>query len=320
MAGITSPIRISLAMHSEMEIKPCNESKKKLHEKVAIVTGSTYGIGFAIARRLAQDGAHVLICSRKKENVEKAAEQLKDEGLSIYAMQCHVGNKEDRERLVAKALEVYGKIDILVCNAAVNPFVGPIFDTTEEMWTKQCCERVWHLHWRKTHLFHNLMDYTPMKKKTQIFYVHIHIDANEVFHINVISTFFMIKLVAPHIEKQGGGSIILCSSFIGYIPHPTIGAYAISKTTIFGLTNVLAQAMRFMNVRVNGLALGLINTSFSEAVLKNPELASLVIPMGVYRFGEPEECAGIASFLCSEDASYINGENIGVTGGLRGRL
>ncbi|XP_069614849.1 dehydrogenase/reductase SDR family member 4-like isoform X3 [Ranitomeya imitator] len=243
MAGITSPIRISLAMHSEMEIKPCNESKKKLHEKVAIVTGSTYGIGFAIARRLAQDGAHVLICSRKKENVEKAAEQLKDEGLSIYAMQCHVGNKEDRERLVAK-----------------------------------------------------------------------------VFHINVISTFFMIKLVAPHIEKQGGGSIILCSSFIGYIPHPTIGAYAISKTTIFGLTNVLAQAMRFMNVRVNGLALGLINTSFSEAVLKNPELASLVIPMGVYRFGEPEECAGIASFLCSEDASYINGENIGVTGGLRGRL
>ncbi|CAJ0940118.1 unnamed protein product [Ranitomeya imitator] len=96
-------------------------------------------IGFAIARRLAQDGAHVLICSRKKENVEKAAEQLKDEGLSIYAMQCHVGNKEDRERLVAKALEVYGKIDILVCNAAVNPFVGPIFDTTEEMWTKRRC-------------------------------------------------------------------------------------------------------------------------------------------------------------------------------------
>ncbi|CAJ0940119.1 unnamed protein product [Ranitomeya imitator] len=132
-AGIRS---VSLAMHSEMKIKPCNESKKKLHEKVAIVTGSTYGIGFAIARRLAQDGAHVLICSRKKENVEKAAEQLKDEGLSFYAMQCHVGNKEDRERLVAKALEVYGKIDILVCNAAVNPFVGPIFDTTEEMWTK----------------------------------------------------------------------------------------------------------------------------------------------------------------------------------------
>ncbi|XP_077151320.1 dehydrogenase/reductase SDR family member 4-like isoform X1 [Ranitomeya variabilis] len=264
-------------MHSEMKIKPCDESKKKLHEKVAIVTGSTYGIGFAIARRLAQDGAHVLISSRKKDNVEKAAEQLKDEGLSVYAIQCHVGKKEDRERLVAKALEVYGKIDILVCNAAVNPFVGPIFDTTEDMWTK-------------------------------------------VFHVNVISTFSMIKLVAPHIEKQGGGSIILCSSFIGYIPHPTIGAYAISKTTIFGLTNVLAQAMRHMNIRVNGLALGLINTSFSKAVLKNPELASLVIPMGVYRFGEPEECAGIASFLCSEDASYINGENIGVTGGIRGRL
>ncbi|XP_069614880.1 dehydrogenase/reductase SDR family member 4-like isoform X2 [Ranitomeya imitator] len=230
-------------MHSEMKIKPCNESKKKLHEKVAIVTGSTYGIGFAIARRLAQDGAHVLICSRKKENVEKAAEQLKDEGLSIYAMQCHVGNKEDRERLVAK-----------------------------------------------------------------------------VFHVNVISTFFMIKLIAPHIEKQGGGSIILCSSFVGYVPHPTFGAYAISKTTLLGLTNILAQAMQHMNIRVNGLALGLINTSFSKVILETPELASIWDLLGVYRLGEPEECAGIASFLCSEDASYINGENIAVTGGMRGRL
>ncbi|XP_073438789.1 dehydrogenase/reductase SDR family member 4-like [Dendrobates tinctorius] len=264
-------------MHSEVKIKPCNESKNGLHEKVAIVTGATYGIGFAIARRLAQDGAHVLICSRKQENVKKAAEQLKDEGLSVYAMQCHVGNKEDRERLVAKALEVYGKINILVCNAAVNPFVGPIFDTTEDMWTK-------------------------------------------VFHVNVISTFFLIKLVAPHIAKQGGGSIILCSSFVGYVPHPTIGAYSISKTTLLGLTNILAQAMQSMNIRVNGLALGLINTRFSKAILKTPELASIWNLIGVYRLGEPEECAGIASFLCSEDASYINGENISVSGGVRGRL
>ncbi|XP_073529247.1 dehydrogenase/reductase SDR family member 4-like isoform X1 [Phyllobates terribilis] len=264
-------------MHSEVRIKSCNESKKKLQEKVAIVTGSTYGIGFAIARRLAQDGAHVLLCSRKQENVEKAEKQLKDEGLSVYAMQCHVGNKEDRERLVAKALEVYGKIDILVCNAAVNPFVGPIFSTTEDMWTK-------------------------------------------VFHVNVISTFLMIKLVAPHIQKQGGGSIILCSSFIGYVPHPDIGTYALTKTMLLGLTNVMAQAMLSMNIRVNGLALGLINTSFSKVMWKTPNVVSLLDALGFYRLGEPEDCGGIASFLCSEDALYINGENIGVTGGLRGRL
>ncbi|KAM5192708.1 dehydrogenase/reductase SDR family member 4-like isoform 1-T2 [Mantella aurantiaca] len=251
--------------------------EKPLQDKVAIVTGSTYGIGFAMARRLAQDGAHVLLCSRKLENVDKAVQQLKDEGLSISGIQCHVGDEKDREKLVATTLELYGKIDILICNAAVNPFVGPIFETTEEMWEK-------------------------------------------VFHVNVIATFFLIKLVVPHIRKQGSGSIILCSSFIGYIPHPSVGPYSITKTAILGLTNVLAQSLRFMNIRVNGLALGLINTSFSNVIKKTPELRSKLIPLGVYRFGEPEECAGVASFLCTEDASYINGENIAITGGIRGRL
>nr|DBA22928.1 TPA: hypothetical protein GDO54_013916 [Pyxicephalus adspersus] len=244
--------------------------QKRLQDKVAIVTGSTYGIGLAVARRLAQDGACVLLCSRKLENVDKAVQQLKDEGLCVSGIQCHVGNKEDREKLVAMALELYGKIDILICNAAVNPFVGPIFETTEEMWEK-------------------------------------------VFHVNVISTFFLIKLVAPHIQKQGSGSIIICSSFIGYIPHPYVGPYSITKTALLGLTNVLAQSLRFMNIRVNGLALGLINTSFSDVL-------SITSDNLFPRFGEPKECAGIASFLCSEDASYINGENIAITGGIRGRL
>ncbi|XP_075070664.1 dehydrogenase/reductase SDR family member 4-like isoform X2 [Mixophyes fleayi] len=221
---------------NQIALKPYGESKKDLHEKVAIVTGSTYGIGLAIARRLAQDGAYVLLCSRKQVNVEKAVQQLKDEGLSITGIQCHVGKEEDREKLVTTALEIYGKIDILICNAAVNPFVGPIFDTDEKMWEK-------------------------------------------VFHVNVIATFFMIKLVAPHMDKQGGGSIIICSSFIGYIPHPYVGPYSITKTALLGLTNVLAQALRIMNIRVNGLALGLINTSFSNVIKRTQELASHLIPL-----------------------------------------
>ncbi|XP_068127570.1 dehydrogenase/reductase SDR family member 4-like [Hyperolius riggenbachi] len=267
----------SLTNNCLMSIMPGASSQKPLQHKVAIVTGSSYGIGLAIARRLARDGAHVLLSSRNLENVEKAVQMLKAEGLSVSGTQCHVGKKEDRDKLVATALEQYGKIDILICNAAVNPFVGPIFETTEEMWKK-------------------------------------------VFHVNVISTFFLIKLVVPHIQKQGSGSIIICSSFIGYIPHPYVGPYSITKTALLGLTNVLAQSLRFMNIRVNGLAIGLINTSFSKVIRNTPVLQSKLIPLGVYRFGEPEECAGIASFLCSEDASYINGENIAVTGGIRGRL
>uniref|UniRef100_A0A8C5QM00 SDR family oxidoreductase n=1 Tax=Leptobrachium leishanense TaxID=445787 RepID=A0A8C5QM00_9ANUR len=99
-----------------------------------------------------------------------------------------------------------------------------------------------------------------------------------------------------------------------------IGPYAITKTTLLGLTNILAQSLRPMNIRVNGLALGLINTRFSDVIRKTKELESKIIPIGVQRFGQPEECAGVASFLCSKDASYINGENIAVTGGILGRL
>ncbi|XP_063310693.1 dehydrogenase/reductase SDR family member 4-like [Pelobates fuscus] len=248
-----------------------------LNGKVAIVTGSTNGIGFAIARRLAQDGGHVLVSSRKQKNVDAAVEQLKKEGLSVSGIVCHVGKEEDRKRLVTKALEEYGKIDILVCNAAVNPFVGPILETTESIWEK-------------------------------------------VFQVNVISTFLMIKLVVPHLQKQGYGSIIICSSAASYLPLSPIGPYSVSKAALLCLTKVMADSLRPMNIRVNGLVLGLINTTFSEKIRMIPEIHLKLASFGIYRLGKPEECGGIVSFLCSEDASYINGENIGVTGGIVGRL
>ncbi|MEE6522190.1 hypothetical protein FKM82_020627, partial [Ascaphus truei] len=112
------------------------ESKKVLDQQVALVIGSTHGIGLSIARRLAQDGATVLLNSRKQENVDRAVRELTAEGLNVSGTKCHVGKSEDREKLVETALKRYGKINILVCNAAVNPFVGPLLETTEEIWNK----------------------------------------------------------------------------------------------------------------------------------------------------------------------------------------
>ncbi|XP_053080273.1 dehydrogenase/reductase SDR family member 4 isoform X2 [Acinonyx jubatus] len=107
-----------------------------LANKVALVTASTDGIGFAIAGRLARDGAHVVVSSRKQQNVDRAVAVLQGEGLSVVGTVCHVGKAEDRERLVATAVNLHGGIDILVSNAAVNPFFGNIMDATEEMWDK----------------------------------------------------------------------------------------------------------------------------------------------------------------------------------------
>ncbi|XP_069094302.1 dehydrogenase/reductase SDR family member 4-like isoform X1 [Pleurodeles waltl] len=105
-------------------------------DKVAIVTGSSQGIGLAIARRLAEDGAHVVVNSRKKVNVDRAVKELKAENLSVLGVVCNVGKEEDQQRLVTRALEWQGGIDYLISSVAVNPFVGNILDSTAEMWDK----------------------------------------------------------------------------------------------------------------------------------------------------------------------------------------
>ncbi|XP_023330003.1 dehydrogenase/reductase SDR family member 4 [Eurytemora carolleeae] len=108
----------------------------KLEGKVAVVTASTDGIGFAIAKKLATDGAQVVISSRKEKNVLNAVEELKSAGLDVIGTVCHVGKEEDRRKLLSLAVEKFGGLDILVSNAAVNPFFGHILDCPEETWDK----------------------------------------------------------------------------------------------------------------------------------------------------------------------------------------
>ncbi|XP_046739360.1 dehydrogenase/reductase SDR family member 4 [Diprion similis] len=108
----------------------------RLQGKVAIVTASTDGIGFAIARRLAQEGANVMISSRKEKNVNQAVEILTKEGLKVSGLVCHVGKAEDRARLFEETKAQFGGLDILVSNAAANPAVGPVLECQEAVWDK----------------------------------------------------------------------------------------------------------------------------------------------------------------------------------------
>src|SRR4026209_348051 len=95
-----------------------------LTDKVAIITGSTKGIGRAIAEELARAGAKVVISSRKAEKCEEVAAAIRSEGLEASAIPCHIGKREDVENLISETRNRYGKIDILVCNAALNPYYG----------------------------------------------------------------------------------------------------------------------------------------------------------------------------------------------------
>ena len=107
-----------------------------LSGKVAIVTGSTKGIGRAIAEQLAQAGAKVVISSRKADSCEEVAARIRSEGGEAAAIACHIGKREDVEHLVSETKNKYGQIDILVCNAAVNPYYGPMAGLTDDAFAK----------------------------------------------------------------------------------------------------------------------------------------------------------------------------------------
>jgi len=108
----------------------------KLSGKVAIVTASTDGIGLGIAENLARHGASVMISSRKAANVASAVEKLKAEGLRVGGTVCHVGKKADRDNLFQQTVDMFGGLDILVSNAAVNPYFGPTLACPEDVWDK----------------------------------------------------------------------------------------------------------------------------------------------------------------------------------------
>jgi NAD(P)-dependent dehydrogenase (short-subunit alcohol dehydrogenase family) len=104
--------------------------------QVAVVTGSTKGIGRAIAEELARAGSKVVISSRKAEACEEVAAAIVKEGHEAIAIPCHIGRRADCEALIAKTREKWGKIDTLVCNAAINPYYGPLTGLADEVFSK----------------------------------------------------------------------------------------------------------------------------------------------------------------------------------------
>ena len=132
------------------------KQKFDLTGKVAIVTGSSKGIGLSIARGLAENGAKLVISSRKQDAVDAIAEEFNKTGLEAIGIACHIGDAEQRKALVKKTLEQYGRIDILVNNAAINPFYGPLETSDEKVFDKIMDVNV-KAPWLLSNLVHPLM-------------------------------------------------------------------------------------------------------------------------------------------------------------------
>jgi NAD(P)-dependent dehydrogenase (short-subunit alcohol dehydrogenase family) len=245
--------------------------------KVALVTGSSKGIGRAIATAMARHGAQVVICSRKAEACAQVAAAINDELAGepggATAIPTNIGRKEELERLVAATRERLGEIDVLVCNAAVNPFYGSMSELPDEAFQK-------------------------------------------ILGVNIIANHWLIQRVLPGMKARRDGSIIIVSSIGGLRGSTTLGAYCISKAADLQLVRNLAVEHGPDNVRVNAISPGLVRTDFARALWENPEnLARRVAQDPLRRIGEPEEIAGIAIYLASRAGSFTTGQNFVVDGG-----
>jgi NAD(P)-dependent dehydrogenase (short-subunit alcohol dehydrogenase family) len=245
--------------------------------KVAVVTGSSKGIGKSIATALAEHGAKVVISSRKPDPCAELSAEINarcadhpGEAISIPA---NIGKKDDLQNLVNQTREKWGKIDILVCNAAVNPYYGPAMDIPDSAFDKIMASNIKSNHW-------------------------------------------LCNMVLPEMIERKDGSIMIVSSVGGLKASTVIGTYNISKAADFALVRNLAAEHGPHNVRVNAIAPGLIRTDFARALWENPETLGMATSgTPLRRIGEPEELAGVAVFLASRAGSFVTGQNFIVDGG-----
>ncbi|MCE7030818.1 SDR family NAD(P)-dependent oxidoreductase [Jiella avicenniae] len=247
-----------------------------LDGRVAIVTGGAKGIGYAVARRFLHDGAKVVIADTDEKAGNLAAEELGDLG-DVVAVGCNVAERLDVHNLLAAALDRFGDVDILVNNAGIV----------------------------------HKADFLDLDEA----------DFSRVLDVNLKGAFLCGQAVARHLVdkvKGGGpaGAIVNVSSINAVFALADQVAYSVSKGGINQLTKVMALSLAPHGIRVNAVGPGSIMTDLLKGVVADEAATRTVLsrtPLG--RIGEPREIAAIASFLASDEASYVTGQTIYADGG-----
>ncbi|ELU11965.1 hypothetical protein CAPTEDRAFT_144205 [Capitella teleta] len=253
--------------------------------KVAVVTSSTKGIGLATVKRLAREGAKVMMSSRKEANVNKAVSELRDEGLEhVHGMPCHVGEPEQLRRLFQETKERFGGIDILLPFTGVNMIYGPILDATDSQFDK-------------------ILDINvkaPFKMVQAAFpFMKDRPNSSIVF----MGTYASLN---PQLVQLGGSGIDL---------------YSISKGALLVMTKSMAAPLAMSGIRVNTVLPGPIDTDFFSGQFSIDKLiiGNVLHDISNKVKGTPEEVASMIAYLASNEASFITGENFVVAGGLPSR-
>lgn len=247
--------------------------------KVAIISGAAKGIGRACANRLAHGGARIVVADINVTLGEEVADGLRGGGHEARFVECDVAERLDVRNLVAETLNAFGRIDILVSNAAVMD-TAPFLELREDE-----LERVFAVNVKGAFL---------------------------------LGQSAARQMVAQVQAGEAPGNIINMSSVNDTFALPDHVAYTMSKGALAQLTKSMSLALAPHGIRVNAVAPGAINTDMLKPTAGDPEAARMVLsrtPLG--RFGNPEEIARIVQFLASDAASYITGETIYADGGRR---
>jgi D-sorbitol dehydrogenase (acceptor) len=254
----------------------------RLAGKSAIVTGGASGIGRAIALRFASEGAKVMVADLKQEACDEVAAEIAAAGGIASSHAVDVTKKSQCETLVRAAVAAFGELNILV-NAAGVFRAGNTFDVTEEDW-------------------------------------------DFVFDVNCKGLFFCSQAGIRQMVEQGkGGRVINLASQAGRRGEPHIDVYCASKFAVVSLTQSMALAFAENGITVNGIGPGIIETPMwdvvdaqigaREGLPKGAAKQRAVDSIPLKRIGYPEDVAGCALFLASDDASYITRQVIQVDGG-----
>lgn len=251
----------------------------RLAGKTALITGAARGIGRHFATAYVREGANVAIADIDVEGAARAAEEL---GSSAIAVELDVTSKASIEKGIDKIIEAFNGIDILVNNAAIFS-AAPIADITRE-------------------------------------------DYQHTFDVNVSGTLFTMQAVARHmIARKLGGKIINMASQAGRRGEPLVAVYCASKAAVISLTQSAGLNLIEHGINVNAIAPGVVDGEhwdgvdafFAKYENKQPgqkkQEVGMAVPFG--RMGRPEDLAGMAIFLASDEADYIVAQTYNVDGG-----
>lgn len=246
-------------------------------ERVGVVTGAGGGIGRAIAMKLAREGARLVLVDIASEGIETLAQEIGRSGGKALVCRADVGNEADVGICLERSIAEYGRVDLLVNNAGISP---KKVDGTKAMLTE-------------ISLF----------------------EWEQVLRVNLTSAFLMCKASIPHMVRQGQGAIVSISSSAA-LDGGMLAAthYSASKGAVSAMTRTLAKEVAPHGIRVNAVAPGRVATAMAKLSSDERNRVALGrIPLG--RFAEPDEIADSVAYLLSEQASYITGVTLNVSGG-----